>query len=73
MAVGPKPAGELPTSATAAPARSPLGPFEVALALIIIALAIAAAQRSRAGARAAGPSATAGPDIGTERFFPIVC
>ena len=75
MAVGPKPAGELPTSQAAAPSRSPFGPFELTLALIIVALAVFAASRSRAGARAAGPAATAAvaaPDTGTERFFPVI-
>ena len=72
MAVGPKPAGELPTSASAAPARRPFGPFELALAAIIVALAVLATSRSRASARAAGPTATAAPDTGGERFFPVI-
>jgi spermidine synthase len=72
MAVGPKPANERPTAQTAAPRRSPLGPFELTLAAIIVGLAILAAYRSRTGPRAAAPAPAGGPETTSERFFPII-
>src|SRR5204863_215388 len=52
MAVGPKPADEKPSPATAAAPRAPFGPLEITLAVGILALAGANAYRARQRARA---------------------
>jgi len=73
MAVGPKPANERPTAETPAPAKSPIGPFEIALGAIIVALLGAGAYARRNLPRVArGGAAAAGGDGATERLFPIV-
>ena len=73
MAVGPKPANERPTAEVAAPSRSLLGPFEIALGLAIVVLGGLVLRRNRElTAAAANRGATAAAGAAAERLFPIV-